>query len=182
MKYDFTFKQVVIENFDVAAKELEQLGVDHCDLKGFNIIKPEETLSKLPTILTWLRKHNLTVDLTAFLQVAANARWNIHIDHGEYDVALNLPISGCMNASTRFYKFNEVAQTTLNLSVGTAQSYLEYHDPNPQIIDVYYLTRPALLNIKMPHTVVNPTAVDRVCLSLRFRQDESFDTWIDSML
>jgi hypothetical protein len=36
MKYNFTFKQIPIENFDTALKELEQLSYEHKALKGFN--------------------------------------------------------------------------------------------------------------------------------------------------
>jgi len=182
MRYNFTFRQIAITNFNRAAVELEQVGADHADLRGFNLLDPYQTLCKLPTIVAWLQQHKLTVDRTAFLHVSKHTHWDIHIDHGSHDVALNLPISGCTNASTHFYKFREEAISTLTKSRGTGLPYLEYYDPNPELVDVYYLTKPAVLNIKMPHSVSNSTDIDRVCLSLRFRQDESFDTWIDSML
>lgn len=181
MKYNFTFKQIPIENFDTALKELEQLSYEHKALKGFNLINPYETLCKLPTIVTWLRKYKLTVDLIVFLQVNSGNSWDVHIDYGRHDVALNLPIRGCMNSSTNFYKFNEAAVKTC-YTKGTDLPYLEYQDSNPQLVDTYYLTRPSLLNIKMPHCVNNVTSVERVCLSIRFQQDQFFDAFMKSTL
>ena len=180
MKYNFTFKQIPIENFDIAAKELEQLSYEHKALKGFNLINPYQTLCKLPTIVTWLRKYKLTVDLIAFLQVNSGKTWDVHIDYGRYDVALNLPIRGCANSSTNFYKFNEAAVKTCYTE--TDLPYFEYQDPDPVLVDTYYLTRPSLLNIKMPHSVNNSTAVERVCLSIRFRQDQFFEAFMESVL
>jgi len=181
MRYNFTFKQIPIENFDVVLQELELLSFEHKALKGFNLIPPYQTLCKLPTFVTWLRKYKLTVDLIAFLQVNNGNAWDVHVDYGPYDVALNLPIRGCANSSTNFYKFNEAAVKTCYTN-GTNLPYLEYQDPRPELIDTYYLTRPTLINIKMPHSVNNFTSVERVCLSIRFRHDQFFDAFMESIL
>ena len=51
------------------------------------------------------------------------------------------------------------------------RKFLRYMEENPEEIGRYVLTAPVLLNIKLPHSVVNSGDSQRVGISFRFKTD-----------
>lgn len=87
-----------------------------------------------------------------------------HIDSGGYNYSLNIPICGCYNTFVNFYNTNTVPtlkQTRLGVS------YYEYDQSISDIIGSLELTTPHIINVKVPHNIVNKNSMPRITLLVR---------------
>lgn len=168
MLTSFTYRYINIPNFEQIAKEIAASDFSR-DLYNFRIINHNSVLEKIPTLANWFKDKNLIVSKLAFLNVRQASIQTLHIDTGDNDLALNFPVYGCEGVFTEFYK--NKGQIVESFVPHTGVKYYRYVDDNPELLSTYVLTRPTLLNVKIPHRVVNKTDHDRICYSFRFKTD-----------
>lgn len=128
-----------------------------------------ELLLNLPTINMWFKEQGLTVQTCAHLVQRANSQQAIHIDTGNQNIALNFPIEVIPDAYTVFYKLKGIIVE--KFTPVTNVKYAEYIDNDLEELGRYVLRQPTFINIKLPHSIINKSNLDRYCFSFRFKED-----------
>jgi hypothetical protein len=92
----------------------------------------------------------------------------IHVDHGESTFSLNLPIKNCDNTFVNFYtSTTEPEKRFSNANV----PYYYIDDSKCRLVDQIEMTQPYIINVKVPHNVVNPNKENRKTLLIRLKND-----------
>lgn len=168
---DFIFKTLDIADFEKIKEEIAVFNQTMPSDPGrFNIIDNDTTLSLLPSIVKWFEENNLEVKQIAYISVGPNTVQQAHIDSGEPSLALNFPVINCEHVITQFLEFIK-EDLTIQYTLGTNLPYYHYNSFDKTIIGELRLMQPTLLNVKMPHRVVNNTNLERISLSFRFKKD-----------
>ena len=171
MNKNFTFKELHIDELEEILAEIAKLQSSIVSLPGkFRIIDTESTLAALPILNKWFEENSLDVKLIAYISCAANTTQEVHLDSGDCELALNFPVINCENVITDFFEYKE-QNLTLKYTMGTNLPYLFYDITGMNIISSLNLVKPTILNIKMPHRVVNHTDLERISISFRFMED-----------
>jgi len=171
---DFIFKILEIPSFNIIKEEIAEFYETMPSIPGlFQMINSQRTLKSLPTLAEWFNENNLKVRHIAYISLGPNTRQGAHMDSfapGEPCLALNFPVINCELVTTEFFEFIE-EDITIAYSKGTNLPYYAYNSKDKKIIGCYNLNQPTLLNIRMPHRVVNDTDLERISLSFRFEKD-----------
>jgi hypothetical protein len=171
MNKNFTFKELYIDELQEILAEIANFQSNIVSLPGkFRIIDTESTLAALPILTNWFNKNSLVVKQIAYISCAANTTQEVHLDSGNNELALNFPVINCENVTTDFFEYKE-QNLTLKYTIGTNLPYLFYDIDGMNIISSFSLVKPTILNIKMPHRVVNNTELERISISFRFMED-----------
>jgi len=172
MATNFTFKHLDTTDMDI--DQIQKEINEYHKLKNFpNVnfysMQPVDILPNLPTLAAWFEKQGLVVDRCAHLGQNPHSKQVLHIDTGSNCLALNFPIDIVEEAYTVFYKFKGklVDRYTPNTNI----RYQEYVDDNLEELGRYVLTKPTILHIKLPHSIVNNSDRIRYCFSFRFTKD-----------
>lgn len=163
----FLHKKVVIPDLDAISQEISNIDFGG-DPHGFRILGLGSVSSSLPTLWKWFSAVNAQPSRVCYINLKPGTSQQIHIDTGPMELALNMPVSGCLGSHTRVFENKGrvvTAYTTTNLT------FSKYIDDDPVEISRFVLDSPTLINIKMPHQVVNDTDHNRICLSFRFTPD-----------
>jgi hypothetical protein len=67
--------------------------------------------------------------------------------------------------------FENNGQLVMAYTKKTNLPFSRYVDETPVELSRFVLSSPTLINIKVPHQVVNDSNMDRICLSFRFDPD-----------
>lgn len=123
------------------------------------------------------------VDYTAF--GCPHIHTDQKVEHPDPDLngvtptfSINIPLSNCDQSITRFYEVDDLnaARVFYNDPWGGEWGY----DPNQcREVDRYSLTKPTILDIKIPHSVHNPTTNNRIAMCYRFAEDAHLANWFD---
>lgn len=92
----------------------------------------------------------------------------IHTDAGDTKLAINIPLYNCEDSITSFWESSispELYKTKNN------HEYAYYKADNCKKIAEFKLIDPVIFEVKIPHTVTNPTNKWRRAISLRFIKD-----------
>ena len=151
----------------VSIDGLNQYGATHADL---------DSVLSLPTIRDFLKHHSLPIDLVnhvAYFAFAPDHVMSIHTDTmlKSFKLAINIPIAHGEVTDTVFYRRLPSAVTEKNFNGD--RGYWVY-DPNDveEIERVYYLDRALVMNIVVPHNVINHSSnLTRTAISIRFSDD-----------
>jgi len=90
----------------------------------------------------------------------------IHRDSGDITYSLNIPLSGCENTFVNFY---DTVQQNVPLVDGARVNYFSYDPQQCQLIQSLEMTTPHLINVSVPHAVVNGNNQPRITLLIRLR-------------
>jgi hypothetical protein len=95
----------------------------------------------------------------------------IHIDTG-YNVGFNFPVLNCKRTHTIFYKLNDDVDIDSKLSKLKNHVVLnEFEQHEVKEITRFELDGPVLMNVSIPHQIINTNNAVRVSASLRFKND-----------
>jgi hypothetical protein len=141
-------------------------------------VDPSSVLGLLPTLAEQFHKLHLgPIKRVGLIVTHPNTTQATHVDMGTQSLALNLPVlvDGPI-AYTQLFKdtgklTEVISADEVRPGVIEQRRYLQYDDPNPIELARYHLTGPTLLNIKLPHRVVNNSQSTRIALSFRFEVD-----------
>ena len=140
----------------------------HCDITA--------TMQQLPTLSRFFDDAGLELSRIAIVTTHPNSVQDPHVDQGEETLGINFPLSGTSSTYTQIFKNKgELRYVTSHdeskAGIKQQRRYLKYIDDSPEEIGRYELNRPVMLNVKMPHSVVNLSDDERVGISFRFKAD-----------
>lgn len=169
MNKDFLYKPIKINNY--AAVNAEMLEYDRVlgDLQKFSKLDVPQVAKHLPILFEWFNNQELEVSKAFHISIKSGVAQAVHIDTISTYLAINLPVRGCDDSYTAFYKNKGTIVT--EHTPHTNLPYERYIDDNLEEIGRYILNSPTILNVKIPHSVVNHGKDSRVCFSFRFKTD-----------
>ena len=146
---------------------------------GFTFVHAdiESTMRQLPTLQSYFNSMAVgPIERIALVNTHPHSIQAPHVDQGVQYLALNFPLHGCNDTHTLFFKQKGELTTVISMDevrpgVKEQRKFLRYMEENPEEIGRYILTAPVLLNIKLPHSVVNNGDSQRVGISFRFKTD-----------
>lgn len=166
---DFKYNKISIPDWKSISGEIKEVSSTHGVDPGFRILDLSSTLGSMPCLSSWFSCVGMQPWQVCYISIAAGTVQQIHLDVGTSRIALNLPVSGCLGSHTRMYKFKGSVVTSF--TPVTNLRFDRYVDNDPEEVDRFVLDAPTFINIKIPHSVVNPSSDNRVCLSFRFKPD-----------
>ena len=166
MTAPFYFKQLDIPYDQSEILNFFNSNDKHDYFKGMH---PRDVVDYLPSIFKWFDEQNLTPNYVAYIATKNQFKQVIHIDSGYHQLAINFPIFNCETIKTSFYEVDKTSEKTF-ISYPSKLIATEYTNYISTICS-YVLTKPTLLNLKMPHSVDNNTDSIRYALSFRFKED-----------
>lgn len=164
----FLHCRVDMDVWNAVRQELSSLRLEQQN-PGFHTLDLDRVLQSLPTLKQWFQRTRTRPFRVCYLISKAQSVQDIHIDRGISALALNLPLANCAHAHTR--QFVNKGRVVVRYSPVTNAPYDQYVDDNPVESARYVLDAPMLINIKVPHSVVNSQDSNRHCLSFRFAPD-----------
>lgn len=78
----------------------------------------------------------------------------IHTDTGPITYSFNIPISGCENSKISWYQSNTAPRESWTAQ---GKNYFVYDPLSCQEISQFDMKQPAIINVKIPHRVINLT-------------------------
>ena len=112
------------------------------------------------------------------LHTTLNQGGAIHIDYGDSTFSLNLPIRYCDNTFVNFYSSTaEPGKRFNNANV----PYYYVDNSNCNFVDRIEMSEPYIINVKVPHNVVNINQTNRKTLLIRLKQDWDPVKWFDKI-
>lgn len=167
IKMDKNFYYINISNFETLRnKILDKLNLDlSIDI---NLVKYNEVFNLIPEIndiLSYLSIESYKRSIS-IISVKSKGRLPIHKDDGFYIWSLNIPLSYTDNTYTVFYNVNEDDRIEMPSRNGGA-TYIKYPEEKAVEIDRFILDKPAIMNTKIAHNVINFNNKPRYTLGIR---------------
>lgn len=173
------YKKISIPNFSQIQKKLVVV-TEKLFFSGQStavIANQSELFEQVPELAAFFQEHKLTYDISRFFLTQPHGSLPIHVDGSEQwpkFLALNIPISGCTGTSMIWW--NNVDQIAVSDTLAYGNGIKLFDGASKQIVGQLELTEPALVRIDIPHSVINPTDVARVILTIRF-SPEPVELW-----
>jgi hypothetical protein len=125
-----------------------------------------------PELLTAFNRYNIVCTYAAAFVTYRNLDILVHIDNGNNQARINIPLENCKNTFTRFYKggtplsyVNEITGTIATRFIG----------PGITLVDQVEIDQATVVRIKAPHSVMmDEDHAPRVTLTLGFDRDPGF--------
>lgn len=152
-------------------------GIGPLDEFTFVHVDAEYMMSFLPNLKQYFVENNVSdIERIAFVATPPHSINTIHIDQGLETLALNFPVTDCSQSYTKFLANNGKLETVkvreVNDGVESFRIYKKFVTDNPIEVGRYSLTKPVMLNVKMPHGVYNDSGSGlRAGFSFRFKKD-----------
>lgn len=130
----------------------------------------------LPALKQYFTDMNMgDIERVAYVSTPPNSVNAVHMDQGPETLALNFPLTDCSNSYTQFLKNNGklVAIPLIDTVNGVEEKrkFMKFVTDDPIEVGRYTLNGPVMLNVKMPHGVVNQGPTLRAGISFRFKKD-----------
>jgi hypothetical protein len=162
--------------------ELNQYITDYTQYRiGFNPISIDDLFLNVPSLATWLKTMNCSPSIAFMIRTPHGSnKENAHVDNwvepsmverqnSEYALAINFPIKNTERVTTSFYEYIDGPIKSMELHGYIRYKY--YGNANLREICSYSLTSPVILNVTIPHSVINNSGEDRFALTFRFKHD-----------
>lgn len=91
----------------------------------------------------------------------------IHRDMGRYSTSLNIPLSGYVGSRVNFYK--SLTDPKICMIANSNIPFEKFEEQTCELLDSFELNTPYLIDVKIPHNVVNNTSNTRVTLLIRLK-------------
>lgn len=162
------YQSVHINNLDIITqKALALVPKQRLDNTGlFYLENNKELFLSIPE----LREELIRLELLdhvygiAVYVVYGSTPLSIHKDSGDILYSLNLPLSGCENTFVNFYHSTLPAEEKITLN---GNRYFHYNEGSCELIDQLEMTTPHIINIKVPHAVINQCTEPRITMLIR---------------
>jgi hypothetical protein len=93
---------------------------------------------------------------------------SIHLDNGDYDYSLNIPLEGCEQSQVCFYKsFSDPIVTDVVNDSNIKIKFNKFKSFDCKKIDSFYFTKPCIIPVKIPHNVVHISNSVRISFLIR---------------
>ena len=140
-------------------------------------------LSELTNLLDL---YNLKHDAAAFAfyMMRPYSEGLVHIDWGDADYSMNIPIKNCNNTFTKFYKY--IGEPELvperNIQGVVHRPHYKFDNVILEKIDQFESNIPCVIHIKTPHNVVNRQPSFRINLLIRYRDNSVMSNLMNGTL
>jgi hypothetical protein len=129
-----------------------------------------ELTTRCPELLTAFNRYNIVCTYAAAFVTYRNAAVIVHIDAGNDQARINIPLENCKNTFTEFYEKGYSVPYSNPITGTTATKIL-----GAQLIDKVEIDQATVIRIKAPHSVtMDEKFVPRVTLTLGFDRDPVF--------
>lgn len=169
MKENFLHQKLLVTNYEAILAEMREYDKVLGDFSKFSKLDNAVAMKHLPSVYAWFRANGAEVASSFHINIKAGITQAVHIDTITTNLAVNFPVRGCDEAYTVFYR--NKGKIVTEYTPHTNLPFERYVDPELQEIGRYVLDSPVILNVKIPHSVVNLGKQNRVCFSFRFKQD-----------
>lgn len=163
------YKSVHINNLETIAQQaLALVPKQRLDIAGlFYLENNKELFLSIPELRAELIRLEL---LDHVYGIAVYVVYNstpllIHKDSGDILYSLNIPLSGCKNTFVNFYQPTIPAQEKISAN---GNRFFHYPEANCELVDQLEMTTPHIINVKVPHAVVNQNTEPRITMLIRF--------------
>ena len=170
---DLLYKRIQFDNTEFIAEQiLSRIPKYILDLDStFELFDPDDFLD-ITDLRTGLERLGW-IDNISFIGIVIvpPGASPIHIDTG-YNVGFNFPVLNCKRTHTIFYKLNDDVDIDSKLSKLKNHVVLnEFEQHEVKEITRFELDGPVLMNVSIPHQIINPNNGVRVSASLRFKNE-----------
>jgi hypothetical protein len=163
------YQSVHINNLDIITqKALALVPKQRLDNTGlFYLENNKELFLSIPE----LREELIRLELLdhvygiAVYVVYSSTPMSIHEDSGYILYSLNLPLSGYENTFVNFYQPSVPAQEKISHN---GNRFFHYPEADCELVDQLEMTTPHIINVKVPHAVVNQNTEPRITMLIRF--------------
>lgn len=176
------FKKITIDDVDLKEIQndcrlvLSQAGLpDHSHF--YYLEEINDRFQKIQSLKNLLIKLNLSDYwiLTAIIILYNDAE--IHVDSGEFNYSLVIPLQNNQEAYTVFYE-SMADPVATNVPTEDSYTFYEFAPENCREISRVEITMPTLINVKVPHGVtVNQHTLPRLCIVCRLHKTFDINKW-----
>ena len=165
MKY---YRYLDLDHTDVCEKlkkyVIENIGITE---NFWMFLDTTKILNTFPEIQVMFNPLNITIKQISLVTTRnTSIKDDIHIDHADCNVRINIPIMNCERSVTNFYSSNTASQ---KLSLNTDVSYYQFNYNDCRLMETFCLDRPAALKIREPHQVIaNKQCLPRISCTIEF--------------
>lgn len=128
------------------------------------------SLTSIKNLFTSLNLKIEDVALCVFSVCMPKQGFQIHIDKGQYQLSMNIPLNESVGSYVNFYK---TETTPVELTVGP-NSFYSIDDKDCTLVARVETDRPCIIDTKIPHKVINNTDRIRTLLLIRFKPEIKF--------
>lgn len=168
------YKRIPFNNTELIAQRiLERIPKYILDLDStFELFDPDDFLD-IDDLRTGLEQLGWIDNLSFIgIVIVPPGASPIHIDTGDYTIGFNFPVLNCKRTHTILYKPND--DVDINSKLGKLKNHIglyEFEEHEVTEITRFELDGPLLMNVKVPHQIINTNNAVRVSASLRFKND-----------
>lgn len=169
------YKPIFIDTYDKIQSQLFEFiqPAINANITDAFVVEQTEILNNCPGLKIFLDKNNLHWDMARFFVTASDDSLPIHLDGDAQNpkfLALNLPITGCDNSEMLWWRNVDMIESAEHSNYSISKIPI-FDGLNKTITHSLKLTSPHLVQVNIPHSVINDQDQPRAILSLRFRPD-----------
>ena len=139
-------------------------------LGAYRTLNFAELTAYCPELLTAFNQYNIVCTYAAAFVVYRNKGILVHIDAGNDQARINIPLENCKNTFTEFYENGYSVPYSNPITGTTATKILD-----AQLVDKVEIDQATVIRIKAPHSVkMDEAHAPRVTLTLGFDRDPVF--------
>ena len=131
-----------------------------------------ELVAYCPELLTAFNQYDIVCTYAAAFVTYSNSEVLVHIDDGNDQARINIPLENCKNTFTGFYK-GGMPLSYINKTTGTIAT--RFIGPGITLIDQVEIDQATVIRVKAPHSVqMDEAHAPRVTLTIGFNRDPVF--------
>jgi hypothetical protein len=131
-----------------------------------------ELVAYCPELLTAFNQYDIVCTYAAAFVTYRNADILVHIDDGNDQARINIPLENCKNTFTGFYK-GGMPLSYVNKTTGTIAT--RFIGPGITLIDQVEIDQATVIRVKAPHSVkMDEDHFPRVTITIGFDRDPVF--------
>ena len=162
------YKSVPVENLEIIQDELLSVVPARQRFSTDLFYLPKEWYLEKPRTRDMLEQLGLLDQVVSIAAVVVDPGHNqlpIHVDSGHSTWSLNIPIRHCLGTFTTWYQAH--GDPTFMPREGKDLGYDNFDPEHCEEIGRLEMTHPHIVNVKVPHTVINPTNKVRILCAIR---------------
>lgn len=167
------YQQIDIDNLEELQAAILSILPNKCRTETDLFYLPVSHYMMLPEFRKMLTQLDLVDNVSSIATVVVEPgvdNWPIHVDSGDMQWSLNIPIQHCEGTWTTWY---ETASEPVYMDrPGKDSGYYYYKLEDCTPIDRLEMTKPYIVDIHTPHGIVNPTDQTRILTAVRLRDFE----------
>ena len=174
------YKSVPVKNLETIQDELLSVVPNRQRFSTDLFYLPKEWYLEKPctrNMLDALGLLDFVVSIAAVVVDPGRSQLPIHVDSGPSEWSLNIPVRNCLGTFTTWYRAHK--DPIFTSREGKDLGYDNFDPADCEEIGRVEMTHPHIVNVKVPHTVVNPTNKVRILCAIRLAPTFSIEMFDD---